>query len=643
MKNISLLVLLLSLLQCTTPQPRKAASGNNKFADAGIRQIYTHQDERHTRELLAWLQHERAIYRQEAALALASVQDKAAVGALTALLQDPQPAVRQAAAYALGQAFDAKAEAPLLQAAAAEADPQVLAEVLEALGKCGGQTSLDYLAALAASDEKVGAGQAWGIYRTNSKGLDYRAATRKAVELLDQTQPQEARLGAAHFLARTPKLDLSPFGDLITQRALADTDPGTRMALAQALSQLKSGSATTTLLRLLQKDADYRVRINALRALSGAGFKQVQQAVYQVLDDRQVQLALAAADFLLAQAPPGEAENLFRRGRQAPNWRVRATLLAAALQRSPDKSRVRRHIEELYHQSGNLYEKGALLSALGQDVMAYPFIEAQTFSGSPVPGTYGFQALIDIRSNPAFPAGLTRHFADLFRQAIVSGDVALAGLAAGALQQPGLGFKDAYRDLSFLKTARDRLHLPREMEAYQELEKAIRYLEGLPPAANPPNPFTHPINWQQVQNLRDRQQVQLKTSKGVILLELLVEAAPGTVANFVDLMQAGFFSGKNIHRVVPNFVVQGGDPRGDGWGGPDYAIRTELANLRYREGYIGMASAGKDTEGCQWFITHSPTPHLDGRYTIFARVVAGMPVVHQLEIGDTIAAVEMIQ
>jgi cyclophilin family peptidyl-prolyl cis-trans isomerase len=179
------------------------------------------------------------------------------------------------------------------------------------------------------------------------------------------------------------------------------------------------------------------------------------------------------------------------------------------------------------------------------------------------------------------------------------------------------------------------------METYQVLDKTIRYFAGEPPSDNPKNPFTHPINWTIVQHLLPHQPIMLQTTKGPITLQLFTEEAPGTVANFVQLVQQGFYNGKNFHRVVPNFVVQGGDPRGDGWGGTEYAIRSELANLRYLEGYLGMASAGKDTESCQWFITHSPTPHLDGRYTIFARVTAGMEVVHRLEIGDVITSVSL--
>ncbi|MHC2993683.1 peptidylprolyl isomerase [Pontibacter sp. HJ8] len=137
------------------------------------------------------------------------------------------------------------------------------------------------------------------------------------------------------------------------------------------------------------------------------------------------------------------------------------------------------------------------------------------------------------------------------------------------------------------------------------------------------------------------QQVLIKTEKGDITLQLFVEDAPGSVANFVELTKQQFFDGLYFHRVVPNFVAQGGDKRGDGWGSSDYSIRSEFAPLHYREGYVGMASAGKDTESNQWFITHSPAPHLDGRYTIFAKVVKGMEVVHQLEVGDKIMSVAL--
>jgi cyclophilin family peptidyl-prolyl cis-trans isomerase len=112
------------------------------------------------------------------------------------------------------------------------------------------------------------------------------------------------------------------------------------------------------------------------------------------------------------------------------------------------------------------------------------------------------------------------------------------------------------------------------------------------------------------------------------------------VDNFYSLANSHYYDGKVFHRVVPNFVIQGGCPRGDGFGGEDYSIRSELGPLRYKEGSLGMASAGKDTEGVQWFITHSPTPHLDGSYSIFGQVIEGMNVVNAIEVGDVIEKIE---
>ena len=153
----------------------------------------------------------------------------------------------------------------------------------------------------------------------------------------------------------------------------------------------------------------------------------------------------------------------------------------------------------------------------------------------------------------------------------------------------------------------------------------------------------HPIDWAVVQTVPLGQQVRLRTSKGIILLELKPNEAPGAVASFVTLINQKFYDKLYFHRVVPNFVAQGGDPRGDGNGRAPYNLRSEFGDLRYEEGSVGLASAGKDTESCQFFITHTPTPHLDGRYPIFAQVVGGMDVVHKLEIGDQILGVELVK
>lgn len=129
------------------------------------------------------------------------------------------------------------------------------------------------------------------------------------------------------------------------------------------------------------------------------------------------------------------------------------------------------------------------------------------------------------------------------------------------------------------------------------------------------------------------------TTKGSFTMELLPNEAPLTVDNFVQLAKRGYFRGIVFHRVVPNFVIQAGDPRGDGNGGPGYAIRCEINELPYERGTVGMALSGKDTGGSQWFVTHAPQPHLDGGYTVFARVIAGMNVVDAIVRGDIIRSI----
>ena len=119
-----------------------------------------------------------------------------------------------------------------------------------------------------------------------------------------------------------------------------------------------------------------------------------------------------------------------------------------------------------------------------------------------------------------------------------------------------------------------------------------------------------------------------------------VNGAPGSCLAFDSLVTAGYYNGKAFHRMVPNFVVQGGCPRGDGYGGMPWTLRTEICHNLFSTGSLGLASAGRDTESCQFFITHSATPHLDGRYTRFGEVVKGMSVVLKLQVGDVMESIE---
>lgn len=144
---------------------------------------------------------------------------------------------------------------------------------------------------------------------------------------------------------------------------------------------------------------------------------------------------------------------------------------------------------------------------------------------------------------------------------------------------------------------------------------------------------------------------RIKTARGEITVELFAADAPLTVENFVNLARSGFYDGTTFHRVIPGFMVQGGDPTGTGRGGPGYQFRDEFSSQRHRSaGILSMANAGPGTNGSQFFITLAPTPHLDGKHTVFGRVTGGMDVVQSIrerdpqrdrEPGDAIETIEI--
>jgi len=194
------------------------------------------------------------------------------------------------------------------------------------------------------------------------------------------------------------------------------------------------------------------------------------------------------------------------------------------------------------------------------------------------------------------------------------------------------------------RNANQAIKLALESSDYLVRRKAIESLKAASagdfstrlgsPSTGSPTAYTRAIS-----RIGKRVLAVVATSRGSFTIEFLPEDAPLTVDNFVQLAKRGYFNGIVFHRVVPNFVVQDGDPRGDGNGGPGYQIRCEINEVPYDRGAVGMALSGKDTGGSQWFITHAPQPHLDGGYTVFGRVTAGMDVVDQIARGDVIRSI----
>ncbi|HEX9103585.1 MAG TPA: peptidylprolyl isomerase, partial [Polyangia bacterium] len=167
----------------------------------------------------------------------------------------------------------------------------------------------------------------------------------------------------------------------------------------------------------------------------------------------------------------------------------------------------------------------------------------------------------------------------------------------------------------------------------QAAAHALSTLEGRTIVARPPSP--PPRSSGPAPKLPPTT-VRLRTTRGIIRARLWVDDAPRTAANFIALARKRFYDKLTFHRVVPDFVSQGGDPRGDGAGGPGYMIPCEIGMRRYGEGVLGMALSGRDTGGSQFFFTQAPAPHLDGRYTAFGEVLSGLDVVDTLVEGDVI-------
>lgn len=138
-------------------------------------------------------------------------------------------------------------------------------------------------------------------------------------------------------------------------------------------------------------------------------------------------------------------------------------------------------------------------------------------------------------------------------------------------------------------------------------------------------------------------QAVIETHEGKIILDLDFKSAPNTVANFVDLANKGFYNGLLFHRVIPGFMIQGGDPEGTGKGGPGYTIDDEISKLKHEAGVISMANRGPNTNGSQFFITHTPQHHLDGKHTVFGKVLEGQDVVCRIEPNDPILNITIVE
>ncbi len=572
--------------------------------------------------------------RARAALACGRIQDSSLVSVLAPLLADSVSEVRQEAAFALGQIGHRSAREALERALAGN-DPEVSLLAVEALGKLGDK---------AATPKVVGAlGSGSARLRQEAAMALWRLADSTALQplLARHNDPDpEVRWRVLYALERIVNPDRIV---LIAALHLNDPEWLTRAYAVRTIGRQRSVRGVAYLVGRLS-DPDPAVVVNALRALQvvadstcGPCAPRIAGALSHPDPYVRVTAATVLADaFALAAADSAArtaALDTLRRRLVDPDAATRGAAARALLARrgTAALADVRPVLED-----SSVYARVAVLQALARldSATAMPLLLARTAPSHPLfDRATAADALGELGAVSAAPA---------LRAALGDSAVLMVASAAGALAALGDRASVPALARAYALRARDA-----DADARLSIRDALRRLAGQPFAdsverAHPSPRGEGAVSDSDLVSLPAVRGAILHTAKGEIEWAFESALAPQTVRNFVKLASRGYFDGLAVHRVVPNFVIQDGDPTGTGSGGPGYSIRCEYNRLRYEPGMVGMALSGKDTGGSQWFITHSPQPHLNGRYTIFARVTRGLDVAKKIVQGDRILRVEVL-
>ena len=597
--------------------------------------------------------------RARAARALGRLRTAAALAPLKRLAEDPQATVRREAAHALGQTpGSARAVRDLLPS---ESDLEVQRRLLLALGTQGEAEAvrplLDALVAppslLRRPIAATASAQALGrLAMRDVETARSAAVTSALLQALDHPDVGLQR-GAAFALARQAQPDLPPpVAARLKAAARAARDATTRAFLVRAVAS--ASIAADPLLEELSRDRSAAVRIAVARAAA----RQPWPGVAEFLDDEDDAVRLEAI------AAIGHITEVDRGALLQPYIDRGATLSAAEAWRTS--------------RDPSLHEAAAAIDALGAaglledasglcDASRPTRVRVAATAWLDDPDTWVRLSLEDGEGPVRTAAAVALVEADIgaptLRSLLPAFDPMVAAIAAEALfekphknnQAPLLDLLAEADDPDVLaagmrsltrlytgshpkvrKPARSAGGLARThaMHASGPVREAARsLLEALGEPV--PEPWHRLVAAPEQRALAARS-AHLRTTRGDVVMELLPEEAPLTVWSFATLAEEGYFDQLSWHRVVPDFVVQTGDPRGDGMGGPGYTIPDEINPVSYDAGVVGMALSGPDTGGSQWFITLSPQPHLDGTYTVFGRVVRGQHILSRLREGDRI-------
>ena len=631
-------------------------------------------------DLVALLADPEPQLRRRAALALGRIGLPEGVTPLVSLLADPEVEVRQMSAFALGLLGDETAT-PALLGALDDPEPVVQGRAAEALGRIGAADAAPAIGALVRThvtaafdldpdDLSFPLSPEVEAFRLGLYALGALKAYEHMADavLQDNGQPVLWWWPVAYALQQTG--DARALDALVTLAAVQGS-VGVAFA-ARGLGEIGNTNAPVAaeaLLALLDLDRrDERVVVTAIRALARIDDPRIGDALRQfaIRPELSPTLRLEALEAMQQQLASG-ATDIFVELMTDPWPPMRATALKALARTAPDTFML-------------------VLSGLGRDPdwrVRSALAEGLAFT-DPEAATYQLTLLLDDEDARVIPAVLqslatqrVQNVEQLLLDQLASDDVVVRKTAATLLGELGAGansadaqaarvsalvraFEVAKNDASYLARSAilDALTALGGTEAEATLTGAlsdadwaarlraaaglaVHRPDGLHADVIRPAPGRRSIDFAAPRLVRPTvsPHVYIETDYGTIELELNVIDAPLTADNFMTLARSGFYDGLSFHRVVPNYVVQGGDPRRDSEGGPGYTLRDEINQIPFLRGTVGMALDWQDTGGSQFFVTHSPQPDLDGRYTAFARVVDGMDVVDQLGQGDVIRRV----
>jgi cyclophilin family peptidyl-prolyl cis-trans isomerase/HEAT repeat protein len=582
------------------------------WTDEGLLAVLDAQDHRNTPALCAFLKDSSATVRAAAALAFASVQDSSARGCLIAALVDADNAVRINAAFSLGLVADSASLAVLNTASDMEKEKAVAQAMMEA------------------------------TFRAELR-LNKHDATWHISFL--QSGNRDIRTRAMQSLSRLPKEELAPVANDILQAVKAEQDPTVRMFLVSALKSNSTKAVTDTLLALALNDSLPMIRIAALRAL-GANKDKAHAAFFlDRLNDSDVGVQETALEQLQRIEWPLDGDAIWKSAQEHPDYSIKLPLYGLVMKLGGEQTRMvcGSLMQSLSHQDLGPYWNAALISALGPTMAQDSLLVLIRSSRPAVERQAALVAWFDAENLALKEINKEAHdrwLAGFMQNVFSTQDAGLIAAVCEKLIEKDPAFLKLLLTEPTVLAMRQALHPIRDLETLQYLDQAIAKRDGLPAPAHKSPPFNHPIDLARLRSLKQGQQYRITTTKGEVILALEPEVAPGSCVAFDSLVTAGYYNGKAFHRVIPNFVAQGGCPRGDGYGGMPWTLRTEIGPQGFVEGAVGLASAGHDTESCQFFIMTAAAPHLDGRYTRFAHVVSGMDVAKKLQVGDVMQRVE---